>query len=87
MGTTNSNIHYIDIEAMRSGSQLTMGKRAFLIQPVTDMEITNALMNIVDLKAPGIDGYGAKFFKASWEVIKEDVIAATRDFFSHWYDI
>lgn len=32
-------------------------------------------------KAPGVDGYNAKFFKASWRVIKHDVIKAIKDFF------
>ncbi|KAI5445139.1 hypothetical protein KIW84_013408 [Lathyrus oleraceus] len=39
------------------------------------------LEGIGDLKAPGIDGFGAKFFKASWHIIKGDVIEAIMEFF------
>lgn len=34
-----------------------------------------------DSKAPGVDGYNAKFFKSSWKVIKIDVINVVHDFF------
>src|SRR4051812_7287176 len=40
-----------------------------------------ALKGIRDCKALDIDGYYAKFFKASWNIVKHDVIAAVKDFF------
>lgn len=48
---------------------------------VTEEEIAKVLQGIGDLKAPGIDGFGAKFFKASWHIIKGDVIEAIMEFF------
>lgn len=33
------------------------------------------------MKSPGIDGYGSKNFKASWKIVKHDVMRAIRDFF------
>lgn len=50
---------------------------------VTVKEIEDALHGIGDLKAPGEDGYGAKFFKVCWSFIKKDVIAAVMEFFDH----
>jgi hypothetical protein len=40
------------------------------------------MKSIGDLKAPGLDGYGAKFFKTTWNIIKKDVIAAVMEFFN-----
>jgi hypothetical protein len=83
MGTSASCLRKIDITAMREGPQLSMDQRDQLIAPVTDSEIKQALKGIGDLKSPGIDGYGAKFFKASWDTIAPDVIAAVKEFFYH----
>lgn len=39
-------------------------------------------MNGIDNdKAPGLDGFGACFFKKAWHIIKQDVIATVQDFF------
>lgn len=32
-------------------------------------------------KSPGPDGYSVEFFKASWEIVGGDVIAAVKEFF------
>ena len=57
-----------------------MEQRQFLVAPVSDQEILKALNGIGDLKSPGIDGYGAKFFKSSWDTIKDDINNAVYDF-------
>lgn len=46
------------------------------------MEISKALDNIRDLKAPDLDGFGAKFFKSSWNIINKDVITVVIEFFA-----
>ncbi|XP_058782915.1 uncharacterized protein LOC131657547 [Vicia villosa] len=81
MGTKEDNVKHVDIEAMRSGKQVSIGQRDALIRPVTEDEILEALKAIGDLKAPGIDGYGSYFFKSSWNIVKWDVIAAVQEFF------
>ena len=58
-------------------------ERNCLIAPITVTEIKCALKGIGDLKSPGIDGYGAKNFKSSWEIIEQDVIDAVKEFFEH----
>lgn len=82
-GTREQSVSMIDINAMREGPQLTMVQRADLITLVTVVEIKNAIKGIGDLKSPGIDGYGGKFFKASWDIIEKDVVEAVQEFFEH----
>lgn len=55
----------IDIVAMKNGKQITHEQDNLLIELVTEEEIMQALKDIGDLKAPSIDGYGARFFKAT----------------------
>ena len=47
----------------------------------SDKEISDALFQIEPLKAPGPDGFPARFFQRNWSTIKEDVLAAVKDFF------
>ncbi|XP_058782964.1 uncharacterized protein LOC131657602 [Vicia villosa] len=81
MGTKENNIKVVDITAMRKGPQLSMTQRASLIAPITVEEIKKALRGIGDLKSPGVDGYGAKFFKTNWNLIEHDLIAVVEEFF------
>ncbi|CAK8579612.1 unnamed protein product [Lathyrus sativus] len=66
---------------MRLGIQFNMELREYLIKNITEEDITKALRGIGDLKAPGLDGYRTRFFKASWTTIKNDVIAAVKEYF------
>ncbi|MFS7917032.1 putative RNA-directed DNA polymerase [Helianthus anomalus] len=52
-----------------------------MVQDVTDDEIKTALFGIEDCKAPGPDGYSAKFFKSAWNVVGKDVCLAVKGFF------
>jgi hypothetical protein len=83
MGTKLNELEGIDVEAMRTGRQLNATQRDMLTCSVTEDEITIALKGIGNDKAPGIDGFGAYFYKKAWQIIKLDVIAAVQDFFSN----
>ncbi|XP_058784780.1 uncharacterized protein LOC131659636 [Vicia villosa] len=83
IGHNTSKLVQVDIEVLRRGKQISHESADLLIKPVTDEEIWMALQNIDDHKAPGIDGYNAKKFKASWAIIKSDVISAIKDFFCY----
>jgi hypothetical protein len=47
----------------------------------SDKEIGDALFQIRPLKAPGPDGFPARFLQRNWGVLKEEVIAGVKDFF------
>ena len=47
----------------------------------TDHEISDALFQIGPLKAPGPDGFPARFFQRNWEVLKENIIRVVNEFF------
>ena len=47
----------------------------------SEQEISDALFQIGPLKAPGPDGFPARFLQRNWGIIKEDVIRAVQRFF------
>jgi hypothetical protein len=49
----------------------------------TDDEIGDALFHIGPLKAPGVDGFPARFYQNNWGKIKEEVTNAGKVFFCH----
>ncbi|XP_058767313.1 uncharacterized protein LOC131640989 [Vicia villosa] len=57
MGQANSSTSLIDIDAMRKGAQINRDQSSCLINPVTRVEIEQALNGIGDQKSPGMDGY------------------------------
>lgn len=69
MGTPAVVTTSMDIQIIRNGNLLDQEQRLQLIAPITRQEVKNALMSIGDDKAPGIDGYSSKFFKAAWGII------------------
>jgi len=52
-----------------------------LCKPYSDEETSDALFQIGPLKAPGPDGFPARFFQRNWEILREDVTRAVKDFF------
>ncbi|KAJ0027531.1 hypothetical protein Pint_35908 [Pistacia integerrima] len=46
-------------------------------------EVKQAMFAIGDDKTPGPDGYSAKFFQESWDIIRDEISKAIIDFFSH----
>ncbi|GJV58011.1 RNA-directed DNA polymerase, eukaryota, reverse transcriptase zinc-binding domain protein [Tanacetum coccineum] len=54
-----------------------------MVRDITDMEIKNAIYDIGETKAPGLDGFTSAFFKNAWCIMGDDVCAAIRYFFSN----
>lgn len=53
-----------------------------LEEKFTEEEVHAVVMEIAADKAPGPDGFIGAFYKASWEVIKDDLLAAVNFFFN-----
>jgi hypothetical protein len=45
-----------------------------LTREFSDEEIADAFFQIGPLKAPGADGFHARFFQRNWAIVKEDII-------------
>jgi hypothetical protein len=52
-----------------------------LCKEYSDEEIGDALFQIGPIKAPGPDGFSARFFQRNWDVLKQDVTRGVRQFF------
>nr|GEW60201.1 RNA-directed DNA polymerase, eukaryota, reverse transcriptase zinc-binding domain protein [Tanacetum cinerariifolium] len=52
-----------------------------MIKDISNDEIKKALFDIEDNKAPRPDEFTSRFFKKSWEIIKDDFCAAIKEFF------
>ena len=55
-----------------------------LCKEFSETEIADALFQIRPLKAPGPDGFPARFYQRNWAVLKDSVVAAVRLFFHNW---
>jgi hypothetical protein len=53
-----------------------------LCAPFSEKEISDALFQIGPLKAPGPDGFPARFLQRNWDILREDVVVAVQKFFS-----
>jgi hypothetical protein len=60
---------------------VTVAMNDELCKDFTDDEISDALFQIGPLKAPGVDGFPARFYQRNWCTIKEEVINAVKVFF------
>ena len=49
--------------------------------PFTQDEVRRTVLEMPSEKAPGPDGFTGAFFKACWEIIKDDLLAATNNLF------
>lgn len=52
-----------------------------LTKLISDEEVARALFQIGPMKAPGPDGFPARFFQRNWEVLKEKAIKGVKSFF------
>lgn len=78
LGQSSGHWRGLDIVALRNGKQLSRDQCQHLIRPIAEEEITNGFKSLGDRKAPGLDGYNAKFFKHTWSIVGTDVIKAVK---------
>ncbi|GJX69407.1 RNA-directed DNA polymerase, eukaryota, reverse transcriptase zinc-binding domain protein [Tanacetum coccineum] len=74
------DVQNFDLETLKSKT-VCVEDVEIMVMHVSDMEIKEALFDICDNKAPGLDGYSAKFFKCAWSVIKNKVCDAVKEIF------
>ena len=65
------------------GPVVTELEKKALVMGVSNQEIKEALWDIGDTKAPGSDGFSARFFKATWNDTGAEVCAAVKEFFQN----
>jgi hypothetical protein len=53
-----------------------------LDKPFTE-EVLGVLKDMAGDKAPGPDGYSMAFFQRCWDIVKNDVMAVFREFYTH----
>lgn len=80
LGTCASSLEAIDLPVVKRGATLSLEASRCLIEPVRATEIDNALSNIDDNKAPGVDGFNALFFKKIWHLINTNVYQGVQEF-------
>ncbi|CAN1154404.1 Transposon TX1 uncharacterized 149 kDa protein [Linum perenne] len=61
--------------------KLDVGEAAKLCCEVTNKETRDAMFSISSDKSPGPDGFGAGFFKHSWDLVGDDICLAVQQFF------
>lgn len=80
-GSQNSQRKPINPEVLEGGKRITEEQRIMLCSQVSDEEVHRAVFSIDQDKAPGPDGFGSGFFRASWNTVKGDICRAVKDFF------
>ncbi|XP_059436754.1 uncharacterized protein LOC132169808 [Corylus avellana] len=61
---------------------ISLEHAAILEKEVTAEEIRDILFHMKANKAPGPDGFYADFFKSTWSIVGQEVVAAIKGFFS-----
>ncbi|XP_039038968.1 uncharacterized protein LOC120176645 [Hibiscus syriacus] len=83
IGTADPMVKSPPMECLKEllNFSLPDGAEAMLTKEVEDKEIKEALFRQCNGKSPGLDGYSSWFFKAAWDVVGCDFLAAIRFFF------
>ncbi|XP_011100858.1 uncharacterized protein LOC105178970 [Sesamum indicum] len=61
---------------------LTVEEASSLLLPVTPADVKQAVFDIAEDKAPGLDGDSSGFFKAAWPIVGQEVTTVVMDFFN-----
>uniref|UniRef100_A0A803N4X6 Reverse transcriptase domain-containing protein n=1 Tax=Chenopodium quinoa TaxID=63459 RepID=A0A803N4X6_CHEQI len=69
--------------AVIEGKILSLEQTSDLCKSFTVEDVRAALWSIEDDKAPGPDGFSSKFYKASWDIVKNEICEVVLSFFNH----
>ena len=61
--------------------QLVAGENNILTAPFPEKEVFEAISQMKNNKAPGLNGFSAEFYKKCWHIIKGDLLPMFRDLF------
>ena len=75
------NRRKININVIHTDPVLNDDLRSQLNLSFSADEIKRALWSIPDSKAPGLEGYNNKFYKAAWPVMGNDIVSTIQQFF------
>ncbi|KAL9662666.1 hypothetical protein QQ045_027499 [Rhodiola kirilowii] len=70
----------IDQVVLSAGQSVREEDCSLLVRSATFNEITDIVKNLPSCKAAGLDGYNSEFFKASWNIIGQDVVNCISSF-------
>ncbi|GJU81687.1 RNA-directed DNA polymerase, eukaryota, reverse transcriptase zinc-binding domain protein [Tanacetum coccineum] len=76
-------VQSLNLDVFKSLKRISTEDADHMTRSVTDAEIKNAMFDICDNKAPGPDGYTAKFYKKAWNKVGRDVCDAIRELFTN----
>lgn len=69
---TRVNRSPFNLEVIHDGPKISVEQWPNLIADISIDEVQSALFDIENEKAPGSDGFGSFFFKATWNIISHD---------------
>jgi hypothetical protein len=81
MGSAADSLPMLDRNVVLRGPILTQHQQELLCSEITSTKVKNALFGMDSAKAPGIDGFNVYFFKTTWNIIGDIVIATIGEFF------
>ncbi|XP_031287891.1 uncharacterized protein LOC116146622 [Pistacia vera] len=79
-GTSLNSTEQVDLTPLIQKSVSEENNLALVVAP-TETEVLAALKSIPKESSPGPDGFGSGFYLSYWDLIKEDVLDAAKDFF------
>ncbi|GKC02761.1 RNA-directed DNA polymerase, eukaryota, reverse transcriptase zinc-binding domain protein [Tanacetum coccineum] len=76
------NMECLDLDEYLFLNKISPQDAGNMINDVTNKEIKDAMFDINDNKAPGPDGFTARFFKKAWDIVGNDVCLAVNELFT-----